>query len=128
LQRTKDSGTYGLTRYYDLKRETALQDLNAGDGSDEILELNPDLKLPHYYTRIDIHQHPGGVWSDDVAGLVYEHGARSTTPLLGASMPTCTLALRSGWPRGAPLSRCSTWVVASARAPSLSTRGFPKQA
>ena len=85
LQRMKYSGTYGLTRYYDLKRETALQDLNAGDGSDEILELNPDLKLPHYYTRIDIHQHPGGVWSDDVAGLVYEHGARSTTPLLGAS-------------------------------------------
>jgi len=85
LQRMKYSGAYGLARYYDAKRETALQKLDAANGSDRILELNPDLELPHYYTRIDIHQHPGGIWSDDVAGLVYEHGARSTTPLLGES-------------------------------------------
>ena len=33
--------------------------------------------------RTDIHQHPGGVWSDPIAGFVYERGARSTTPLAG---------------------------------------------
>ena len=50
-----------------------------------MLDLQPDLELPRYYTGVDIHQHPGGVWSRDEAGLVYEHGARSTTPLLGAA-------------------------------------------
>jgi ubiquinone/menaquinone biosynthesis C-methylase UbiE len=37
---------------------------------------------PEYYVAVDIHQHPGGVWSDEVAGYVYERGARTTTPLL----------------------------------------------
>ncbi len=32
---------------------------------------------------VDIHQHPGGVWGDALAGAVYERGARSTTPLAG---------------------------------------------
>src|SRR5690606_31441224 len=41
--------------------------------------------MPLYYEATDIHQHPGGVWSDETAGLVYEHGARTTTPLLGAA-------------------------------------------
>jgi ubiquinone/menaquinone biosynthesis C-methylase UbiE len=41
------------------------------------------MQYPEYYTRIDIHQHPGGVWSDPIAGFVYERGARSTTPLAG---------------------------------------------
>ena len=82
LQRMKYSGRYGLARYYDERREDVLGRLTAGD-ADEILELRPDIKLPNYYTSVDIHQHPGGVWSDDVAGFVYEHGARTTTPFLG---------------------------------------------
>jgi SAM-dependent methyltransferase len=41
------------------------------------------MRFPEYYTAIDIHQHPGGVWSDPIAGFVYERGARSTTPLAG---------------------------------------------
>jgi ubiquinone/menaquinone biosynthesis C-methylase UbiE len=85
LQRMKYSGAYGIVRYYDANREPVLREMNSDDPSDGMLELNPNLKLPRYYTSIDIHQHPGGVWSDDVAGLVYEHGARSTTPLLGAA-------------------------------------------
>ncbi|HVS76817.1 MAG TPA: class I SAM-dependent methyltransferase [Steroidobacteraceae bacterium] len=82
LQRMKYSGRYGLARYYDERRENVLGRLNAGE-ADGMLELRPDIKLPNYYTSVDIHQHPGGVWSDDVAGFVYEHGARTTTPLLG---------------------------------------------
>jgi ubiquinone/menaquinone biosynthesis C-methylase UbiE len=84
LQRMKYSGTYGLARYYDQERSTVVRALEEGAGK-ELLELNPDLSLPDYYTRIDIHQHPGGIWSDEVAGFVYEHGARSTTPLLGSA-------------------------------------------
>ena len=84
LQRMKYSGSYGLARYYDQERATVARSLDEGAGK-ALLELNPDLPLPRYYTAIDIHQHPGGVWSDEVAGFVYEHGARSTTPLLGGA-------------------------------------------
>jgi SAM-dependent methyltransferase len=83
LQRMKYSGRYGLAQYYQEHRETVLESLGAASRDDALLDLKPDLKLPRYYTGIDIHQHPGGVWSRDEAGLVYEHGARSTTPLLG---------------------------------------------
>jgi SAM-dependent methyltransferase len=55
--------------------------LQAGAESD-LVELDPDFQQPGYYTAVDIHQHPGGVWSDEVAGYVYERGARTTTPLL----------------------------------------------
>jgi SAM-dependent methyltransferase len=48
-------------------------------------EIDPQVELPNYYTGTDIHQHPGGVWSDEIAGYVYERGARSTTPLLGVA-------------------------------------------
>lgn len=82
LQRMKYSGRYGLTRYYGERRDEALRRLTAS-GADDLLELRPELQLPSYYMSVDIHQHPGGIWSDEVAGLVYEHGARTTTPLLG---------------------------------------------
>ena len=48
------------------------------------MELQEGMRYPEYYTAVDIHQHPGGVWSDPIAGFVYERGARSTTPLAGA--------------------------------------------
>ena len=83
LQRMKYSGRYGLAQYYEEHRERMLRSLGAVRGNNALLDLKPDLELPRYYTGVDIHQHPGGVWSRDEAGLVYEHGARSTTPLLG---------------------------------------------
>jgi ubiquinone/menaquinone biosynthesis C-methylase UbiE len=82
LQRMKYSGRYGLARYYDERRGELQGRLEAG-AADGRLELRPNMRLPAYYTSTDIHQHPGGIWSDDVAGFVYEHGARTTTPLLG---------------------------------------------
>ena len=83
LQRFKYSGRYGLVPYHAQSRadlEAALdpRDLPAG-----LLELDPEFDLPKYYTSVDIHQHPGGVWSDEIAGCVYERGARTTTPLHG---------------------------------------------
>jgi ubiquinone/menaquinone biosynthesis C-methylase UbiE len=47
-----------------------------------MLELDPSLEVPSYFASVDIHQHPGGIWSDPIAGYVYERGARSTTPLM----------------------------------------------
>lgn len=79
LQRFKYAGRYGLVPYHDERRVALLQTLE-GAGA----ELSADLKMPSYYKRVDIHQHPGGVWSDDLDGFVYERGARGTTPLMGA--------------------------------------------
>lgn len=86
LQRAKYSGRYGLQAWIERDRESheaALQHAAASAQSSGILSLDPKLELPAAFTAVDIHQHPGGVWSDPVAGLVYERGARSTTPLAG---------------------------------------------
>ena len=83
LQRFKYSGRYGLHHWHVRDRDqlgAALESLGVWPG---MLQLDPQMKMPKYYTDIDIHQHPGGVWSDPLAGLVYERGARSTTPLAG---------------------------------------------
>lgn len=40
------------------------------------LELDRELKLPAWYTDVDIHVQPGGVWSSDTAAKVYELGAK----------------------------------------------------
>lgn len=78
LQRFKYSGRYGLQPYHAQHRERLEKSLEPTRA-----ELKKDFPYPEYYTRIDIHQHPGGVWSDPIAGFVYERGARSTTPLAG---------------------------------------------
>jgi ubiquinone/menaquinone biosynthesis C-methylase UbiE len=46
------------------------------------VRLQPGLRLPEYYTQVDYHQHPGGVWSDDLDAFAYEWGATTTTPTL----------------------------------------------
>ena len=79
LQRFKYSGRYGLQPYHAQDRARLEASL-----ADAQVELKENLDLPEYYTAVDIHQHPGGVWSDPIAGFVYERGARSTTPLAGA--------------------------------------------
>jgi ubiquinone/menaquinone biosynthesis C-methylase UbiE len=40
------------------------------------LKLNPDLKLPKWYTDTDIHMQPGSFYSDDLSAYVYQFGAR----------------------------------------------------
>lgn len=80
LQRFKYSGRYGLQPWHDRQRAWLEGELAAPGPR---LELDHDPAYPKYYTSVDIHQHPGGVWSDAVAGFVYERGARTTTPLAG---------------------------------------------
>jgi ubiquinone/menaquinone biosynthesis C-methylase UbiE len=79
LQRMKYAGRYGLIPYHDERRSELLADISRA------VELDPNLEMPNYYTAVDIHQHPGGLWSDETAAWVYERGARGTTPMLGAA-------------------------------------------
>ncbi len=81
LQRYKYSGRYGLVEWYKQNRDTYNPKL--AEAPEWLLELHPDLEMPKYYANWDIHQHPGGVWSDEMGGLVYERAASTTTPLAG---------------------------------------------
>jgi ubiquinone/menaquinone biosynthesis C-methylase UbiE len=81
MQRFKYAGRYGLVPWHHQQRDALLARLE--DLPAEALELHPELEMPRYYVNCDIHQHPGGVWSDPVAGLVYERAASTTTPLVG---------------------------------------------
>lgn len=81
LQRMKYSGRHGLVPHYSGQRNEILVQLE-GVEQETRLTLDPRLEPPAYYAAVDIHQHPGGVWSDEIAGAVYERGARSTTPTL----------------------------------------------
>jgi SAM-dependent methyltransferase len=40
------------------------------------LDLDPNLRLPAWYTDVDIHLQPEGIWSSDRAARVYELGAK----------------------------------------------------
>lgn len=86
LQRQKYAGRYGLQHWLArdrdehqawLSRESAVAQ-TAGR-----LSLDPDCRVPGEFAAVDIHQHPGGVWQDPLAGMVYERGARTTTPMAG---------------------------------------------
>ena len=81
LQRFKYSGRWGLQPVHAARRAELEGELD-GALPPGLLELDPDLAIPTYFASVDIHQHPGGIWSDPIAGYVYERGARSTTPLL----------------------------------------------
>lgn len=82
LQRIKYSGRYGLVPFHTERRDVLLEMVGFGCQDKYSPELNSELCLPEYYKCVDIHQHPGGLWTDDIAGIIYEFGARSTTPLL----------------------------------------------
>jgi SAM-dependent methyltransferase len=62
-----------VLRRKDELRSAMREGLDATLGS---LELDPQFELPEWYTDIDIHLQPGGVWSDDLSAYVYELGAK----------------------------------------------------
>jgi ubiquinone/menaquinone biosynthesis C-methylase UbiE len=64
----------GMIRPHAVDLETELEQVPAHPlGS---LHLDPDLELPDYYTEIEFHVQPGGVWSSAANAYVYEVGAR----------------------------------------------------
>jgi SAM-dependent methyltransferase len=81
LQQMKYAGRDGLVAHHDRNRQALEAWLAQADALDS-LELAPGFQPPPYYEAFDVHQHPGGLNGDTLAGIVYEHGARSTTPLL----------------------------------------------
>jgi SAM-dependent methyltransferase len=81
MQRMKYSGRHGLAVHYAQFRDQIREELH-DTVPERLLALDPAFEQPDYYTSIDIHQHPGGVWSDEIAGYVYERGAKSTAPML----------------------------------------------
>lgn len=72
LQRMRYSGPYGLVSAAERERD-ALLDLLAQPLPEGLLRLDPELKPPGYYRDYDIHQHPGGLAGDELAGLVYRN-------------------------------------------------------
>jgi ubiquinone/menaquinone biosynthesis C-methylase UbiE len=64
------------------------------------LQFDPQLHLPEWYTDVDIHIQPGGIWSSDEAALVYELGAQLV--MLGANDDYAfhDLFTRTAIPRG----------------------------
>lgn len=80
LQKMKYSGAYGLHRFYK-ERHDVKGEIHSEE--DEDIDNVEGFRLPEYYQAVDIHQQPGGVWSDSYSGLIYERGARTTTPMLG---------------------------------------------
>lgn len=84
LQRMKYSGRYGLQPWHDQDRAALIASLDRAALPEGLLELDAAQGPPDYDTALDIHQHPGGIHTDPIAGFVYERGARTTTPLAGA--------------------------------------------
>jgi ubiquinone/menaquinone biosynthesis C-methylase UbiE len=81
LQSMKYSGLQGLIPTHEQQRTKLERWLDAPLPAG-LLELDPELVAPRHFTGVDIHQHVGGVCGDSLAGVIYERGARSTTPLL----------------------------------------------
>lgn len=84
LQRMKYAAPRGILAVVERERTRLEQALDAAAARAEArgrLVLDPALELPGYYRKVEFHQHPGGVWSDPLAGLAYEFGRRTTTPL-----------------------------------------------
>lgn len=74
---------WGLVPKAHSERETLEAELNeAAEAAQKegTLQLDPDINYPDYYKLVDFHQHPGGVWSDELDGIVYELGRRTTLP------------------------------------------------
>lgn len=84
LQRSKYEGPHGLLAVAERMRPELDAALDAASAAaPERLVLDPDLPLPSYYTDIDIHLMPGGIYSRSTDGFVYEHAAGSTSAIGG---------------------------------------------
>jgi SAM-dependent methyltransferase len=104
LQRMKYSARYGLLPWHEQRRAELEGALDGGDLPAGMLTLDPALATPDYFAAVDIHHHEEGIYSDPIAGFVYERGARTTTPMLSAHKDlhhrlTAWVAEQGGTPR-----------------------------
>lgn len=78
LQQFKYLGRHGMLKVMQDQSQALTAALDeAARSHPERLQLDPDLALPDYYTEPDFHQHPGGIWSDDIDAFAYEWGANA---------------------------------------------------
>lgn len=84
LQSLKYSGRLGILTWL---RARATEHADRIDPAlpQGMCQLDPALEMPAYYRAVDVHQQPGGVWSEAVSGLAYQLGASTTT---GRQQPT----------------------------------------
>ena len=78
LQQLKYLGRHGMLPVMEAQSKTLTKALDAAANiHPQRLHLDPNLVLPKYYTLSDFHQHPGGIWSDDMDAFAYEWGANA---------------------------------------------------
>jgi SAM-dependent methyltransferase len=83
LQRLKYTHPRGILATVEAQRpalEAALDAARAEAEQRGELRLAPGFELPRYYTAVEFHQHPGGVWRDPLAGVAYDYGRQTTLP------------------------------------------------
>jgi len=79
VQKSKySSSRWGLVAQLAREPDRAAERLSAA--AQARLELDRGFKVPEYYAAHDIHQHPGNMHADPLAGLVYEASALSIHP------------------------------------------------
>jgi ubiquinone/menaquinone biosynthesis C-methylase UbiE len=79
VQKSKySSSRWGLVAQ--LARESDFAAARLAAAENARLELNEKFQVPDYYEAHDIHQHPGNLHADPLAGLVYEASALSIHP------------------------------------------------
>lgn len=77
IQHYKYNARYGLAAEADAQRGQLVSRLKAIDGRHAV---DVDVTVPDYYTAVDIHQHPGNLHEDILAGYIYKASAASTQP------------------------------------------------
>jgi SAM-dependent methyltransferase len=74
LQRMKYSAPRGLVAATQARR-AEFEAMLGRPLPEGMLRLDPSLAMPEYYTGCDIHQQPGGLWSDALGGVIYRQAA-----------------------------------------------------
>lgn len=94
LQQFKYVSRYGILPEMERQKDELTRRLDeAARRAGDRLRLDDGLALPEYYTESDIHQHPGGIWSDDEDAFAYEYGANAFTfSMVDANRPYRWLA------------------------------------
>jgi len=82
LQRLKYASARGVVASLSRQRDRLEAELSA-PVPDGLLSLDPRLRPPGYYRDCDIHQHPGGLWDDPIAGAVYHASASQPGGVVG---------------------------------------------
>lgn len=77
IQHYKYNARFGLAAEAEGQRDELVKQLKAIDARHDV---DAEVKIPEYYSVIDIHQHPGNLHVDILAGHIYKASAASTQP------------------------------------------------